>query len=94
MRKIERSQQSRWYRTTRTVISNQSSLAQIGIYLLLEGLDLNLKVVNRRSIGKVELSQRLLDRRDGHLKLVQVGIYRALPILCQRQMSRKRGEDA
>lgn len=78
----------------RTIISHQPSLRQIRVNLLLEWLDLNFKVVDRRSIRKGERPQRLLNWRDGHLELVQLAVDRALPILCQRQMGRKRDEDA
>lgn len=42
------------------VVANESGLAQVRVDLLLEGLDIDLVVVNRGTAGESELPERIL----------------------------------
>jgi hypothetical protein len=52
------------------IVANESSLAQIGIYLCLEGLDVDFVVVDLGSVGKLESRLGLFDGGNRHFELI------------------------
>jgi hypothetical protein len=72
------------------IISNKTSLSEVGIYLTFERFDVYLEIVDRRSVGESERSQGLLDWSNWHLVLVQVVVWWAVPVFrfCQTSCER------
>lgn len=75
-----------------TVITNESGLAQVGIDLCLEGLDVDFVVVDLRSVGEFESRLGLFDGGDWHLELIQIVVDRAVPVFGIAEVSCQCGE--
>jgi hypothetical protein len=72
------------------IIPNKTSLSEVGINLAFERLDVDLEIVDWRSVGEGESPQGLLDWSNWHLVLVQVVVWWAVPVFRYCQTSYER----